>query len=399
MKVLQVHTRYRQAGGEDRVVAAEAALLRSAGHDVVELITDNPTGPVAAAVALARAPWNTTAADIAREAGRRHNPDVAHVHNTWYASSPSVLAALKQTGIPTVVTIHNYRLMCVNGMLLRDGRPCEDCIGRVPWRGVLHRCYHDSAAASSSATATAVFGWRRGVSIGFPSLYLAPTDFVRERLLRSGVPGKCVIVKPHFVEDPGRRSAPPSRSRSVLYVGRLSVDKGADDLLEAWETLGDVGLELTYLGDGPLRSSLSKRAIRGTRFLGSVGQREVQRWMLRSRVLIAPSKWYETFGLGVAEAMAAGLPVIVPRKGALAEVAGDAGIATTGGTGSVVEQIIRALQRSCDDAVVDAAGQAGRARFLAEFTESTGLARLLEAYQLAIESNGAGAHADIGGEG
>jgi glycosyltransferase involved in cell wall biosynthesis len=391
MRILQLHTRYRQAGGEDRVVAAEAALLRSAGHEVVQVVNENPTATFAAAAAVARAPWNTSAARVTREAVERHKPDLAHVHNTWYASSPSVLDSLRRSGTPVVVTVHNYRIMCVNGMLLRDGRHCEDCVGRIPWRGVVHRCYHHSAIASSAAAMTSAYGWRRGSS-PHPPLYLAPTEFVRQKLLRAGVPSDRVLVKPHFVADVGPRLAPPSKSPTVLYVGRLSDDKGVGDLLQAWKASGGRGLSLVLIGDGPLRSALSGLGDRSVRVLGPLAVPAVQRWMRRSRVLVAPTQWYETFGLVVAEAMSAGLPVIVPPDGALAEVAGDASIGAGTRGGPVVERLVLDLQRSQADTVVDAAGKAGRTRYLANFTESTGSVLLTEAYRHALGYAAAGMH-------
>ena len=148
MRVLQLHARYREAGGEDRVVAAEAQLLRSAGHEVEQLLAENPTSP------LRRPPPGRVPAQPgmgARCRGgplRGFRPDVAHVHNTWYSMSPSVMERFDSAVVPTVMTVHNYRLMCLNGMFLRDGRPCEDCLGRSPGPGVQHRCYHDSTLAS-----------------------------------------------------------------------------------------------------------------------------------------------------------------------------------------------------------------------------------------------------------
>jgi glycosyltransferase involved in cell wall biosynthesis len=386
MRVLQLHTRYRERGGEDRVVAAEADLLRSAGHEVDQLLADNPVSSVPTATALLKAPHNPRTRQAVERAVARFQPDVAHVHNTWFALSPSVLDGLWASGVPTVMTVHNYRLMCVNGMLLRDGKPCEDCVGRSPWPGVRHRCYRHSALASTVAAATIAYNrrretWGRGVG-----LFLAPTEFVRNRLLDGGFPADRIRVKPHFVEDPGPRPAPPSTSRTVLHVGRLSADKGAHALLDAWEALGDTALELVCIGDGPLRDEMSQRRVPQVRFVGRLNPGEVREWMLRARVLVAPSTLYETFGLVVAEAMAAGLPVIVPRDGALAEVAGGAAVepGSDDAAESLGSPITQSLRRAVDDAVVDDAGACGRALYSARFTRSVGLSRLADAYRSAM---------------
>jgi glycosyltransferase involved in cell wall biosynthesis len=387
MRILQVHTRYRQAGGEDRVVAAEAEVLRAGGHEVEQVLADNPAAPVATAAALLRAPRNPASRRDVDLAVARFDPDVAHVHNTWYAMSPSVLDGLRASGVPTVMTVHNYRLMCVNGMLLRDGRPCEDCIGRSPLPGIRHRCYRNSVVASTVAAATIGYNRRRGTWDRAVDLYLAPTQFVRDRLLDGGFPADRIRVKPHFVQDPGPRRAPPSHSHTVLSVGRLSPDKGCHALLDAWAALGDTELELVFIGDGPLREELSRRRVPRVRFVGSVAPEEVRSRMLRARVLVATSTWYETFGLVVAEAMAAGLPVIVPSGGALAEVAAGGAavepdnVETAGPAG---DRLTMSLLHARDDRVVDIAGSRGRDRFRALYSATVGLSQLVDTYRSAI---------------
>jgi glycosyltransferase involved in cell wall biosynthesis len=390
MRIHQLHTRYRQAGGEDRVVAAEADVLRSAGHTVEQLLADNPRSSMAAAGAMLKSPWNPASRQAVERAVARFKPDIAHVHNTWYALSPSVLGGLRASRVPTVMTVHNYRLMCVNGMLLRDGRPCEDCVGRSPLPGIRHRCYRDSAIASTAAAATIAYNRRRNTWAGGVDRYLAPTEFVRGKLVDGGFPADRIQVKPHFVEDPGPRGAPPSQSQIVLHVGRLSADKGSHALLDAWAALGHTDLELVCIGDGPLLDELSGRRVPGVRFVGSVNPVEVRAWMLRARVLIAPSTWYETFGLVVAEAMAAGLPVIVPSGGALAEVAaGGASLEPENveSAGSAPRgQLTGSLLRARDDGVVDLAGASGRARFSAHFTTTVGLTRLVDTYRSVLRA-------------
>jgi len=125
MRVLQLHTRYRQAGGEDMVVAAERAALEGAGHEVHAHIEENPEGPLAASGALLGSLWNPRSARRLVDAVDATRPDVAHVHNTWFATSPSVLSVLRRRRVPVVMTLHNYRLVCANAMFLRDGAPCE----------------------------------------------------------------------------------------------------------------------------------------------------------------------------------------------------------------------------------------------------------------------------------
>ena len=382
MRVLVVHNRYRQPGGEDQVVRSETALLRDAGHEVVCHEADNPRDPGATLMALLRSPWNTSSARRLASFVKDRSFDVAHVHNTWFALSPSILHALRERAIPVVVTLHNYRLVCVNAMLYRDGGPCEDCVGKLPWRGVHHRCYNDSIVASGMAAATVAANRGRGTWNRDVDAAIALTEFARRRLIQGGVPAERLVVKPPHVADPGPRRQPPSASHTVIYVGRLSEGKGVSVLLDAWSEAAPPGLNLVIVGEGPLRESIERRAAAGVHLLPWQAPNDVQALMLGARALVFPSQWYETFGLSAVEGLAAGLPVLAPDDTAVGEV-------VSGGGPPLVprgdaEHWSAALQKLCDDASVDAWGARSRARYEQHFTPSRSLERLLTVYGEAI---------------
>ena len=378
MHVLQVHARYRDAGGEDAVVDAEAALLRGAGHRVERLEAANPTGALASAAGLAVSPWSPRGRAAGRRAVASGVPDVAHVHNTWYALSPSVLGPLRRAGVPVVMTLHNFRLLCVNALLYRDGGPCEDCVGRAPWPGVVHRCYRGSAVASAAVAVTiaahrARRTWDRDVD-----LFAVPSDHARSRFVAGGLDAERVRVLPNVVADPRPRPAPPSASDTVLFAGRLSPEKGLEDLLHGWRAAAPPGLRLVVAGDGPLRSEVASLAGPGVELTGRLGPEEVARRMLSARALVFPSRWYETFGLVVAEAFAAGLPVLGTDHGAAAEL-----LRLQGPAWAVPprrDAWAEALPVLADDRAVDAAGRAGRAGYEEQLTPAAGLRRLEALY-------------------
>jgi glycosyltransferase involved in cell wall biosynthesis len=380
MKVLQIHNRYRQAGGEDVVVRAEADLLRSAGHRVVQYQGENPSGSLGAAGALALSAWNPWTARAVRSLAEEHRPDLAHVHNTWYALSPSILHALKQTQLPLVMTLHNYRLVCSNALLFRSGRPCEDCVGTHPWHGVRHRCYRGSVLASAAAAAAIAVNqarhtWERDVD-----LFLALSEFAKQRFVTGGIPESKIRIKPNFVSDPGPRSHPPSASRTVLYVGRLSPEKGADLLFDAWEAIDNTNFELLIVGEGPLRPQLVRRRLAGVRLLGSLPPREVARRILKARALIFPSTWYEGQPMVILEALASGLPVLGSDLGGTAELLrplGSRWLVRPDDSGAWSSALLR-LQ---DDEAIDVAGRQARELYEARFTPSTGLSQLEETYR------------------
>jgi glycosyltransferase involved in cell wall biosynthesis len=377
MRILQVNTRYRYPGGEDAVAAAEAALLARAGHEVVSFVAENPQQPVPTTASMLASAWNPVTARKLRAVARRTRPDVAHVHNTWFALSPSVVAALDGAGVPVVMTLHNYRLLCANASLFRDGRPCEDCVGSHPWHGVRHRCYRRSVASSTAVAATIslnrlVGTWQRHVR-----LFLVLNDFARRRFVSGGLPEDRIWVKPNFVSDPGRRATPPSESRTVLFVGRLTPEKGVGELLEAWPAAGSAGLELVVIGDGPMRAELERRVPPAVRFLGQLAPPAVQEWMLRARALVFPSWLYEGQPLSVLEAFASGLPVLASRLGGNAELVGAVGDQWLVRSQDAAA-LARGLQTLADPRAVDEAGADVRLLYEEHFSDRQNL-RLLEA--------------------
>jgi hypothetical protein len=144
MRVLQVCNRYREPGGEDAVADAEADLLRAAGHQVSQFQIENPPTGAGAALALAASPWNFRSAQRVAAHTATLPFDIAHVHNTWFTLSVSVLRALPRAGIPVVATMHNYRLTCANGQLVRNGRICELYVDGSSTHGVRYKCSRQS---------------------------------------------------------------------------------------------------------------------------------------------------------------------------------------------------------------------------------------------------------------
>jgi glycosyltransferase involved in cell wall biosynthesis len=378
MRILQLHTLYREPGGEDAVVHAEAELLRRVGHEVVQYHARNPMGSVGAASALAFSPWNPLAARSVRRVAERVQPDVAHVHNTWYALSPAVLPALRRTGVPVIMTLHNYRLMCANAQLFRDIGICEECVGSSPWSGVRHRCYRGSTALSVPAAGTIALHRRLGTWRRQVDLFLALSQFARTRFIRAGIPPERIQIKPNFVVDPGPRIIPAGQSATVLYVGRLSREKGVDKLLEAWQLLGETPLELAIIGDGPLRVELEGRAVPGIRFEGRLGPEDVRRRMLAARVLVLPSVWYEGQPMAVLEALAAGLPVLASGLGGMPEVLGQVGTEwLVPPHAAAWAESLRGLE---DARLVEQGGARARALYERSFSEASAADMLEDAY-------------------
>jgi len=383
MKILQVHNSYLYAGGEDRVVAVEAGALRDAGDEVVVARVANPSRVGAQSGNLAFAPWNPKSARWMASMVDKHTPDLAHVHNTWYRLSPSVINALKRRSVPVVMTVHNYRMMCANAVFFRDGSPCTDCLGRQPWRSVVHRCYRDSAAQSFIAAGTIVINrsmntWENGVD-----RFVVSTKFVEDRLIEAGFPRDRMRIVPPLIPDAGPRTQPPSASSAVVYVGRVDQGKGLETVFEAWRRM-PAPFELLVVGEGPLRASFEALEVPRVRFLGWRDRADVERILRTSRAMVFPSAYFETLGLSLAEGLAAGLPVIAGSVGTRPEVLGN------DGAGWLVEptdtdEWESALRALADDHAVDRAGTAARSRYDSEFAPSVALQRLKAVYRELVE--------------
>lgn len=380
-----MHTRYRELGGEDVAVEAEAALLRAAGHEVVQHQVENPVGPVAAASLTARSAWNPAASRAVLRLVQQARPDVAHVHNTWFALSPTVVRALYRAKVPVVVTLHNYRLVCANAQLYRDGRPCETCVGSHPWHGVRHRCYRGSRLTSLLAASTIGIHQQLGTWRQDVDLFLAPSAFAKRLFVEAGVPAERIRVKANFVADPGRRRLPAAASSSVLFVGRLAAEKGIDVLLAAWRRFGGAGLELLVIGDGPLRTELERRHVPGVRFEGHLTRAAVRDRMLAARALVFPSRWYEVQPLVILEALAAGLPVLASNLGGTPELLERLGAGWLIAPGDPAGWAT-ALARLADSTDVELAGEQARRRYEEAFTPSIAVASLEAAYHQAVHA-------------
>lgn len=379
MRVFVLHNRYRQPGGEDVVVDSETALLRSGGHDVRRYEVQNPTDPACARFELARSPWNVAAARAVRTVVRDFRPDVAHVHNTWFSLSPSVVRAVHREGVPVVATFHNYRFSCLAATLYRAGDRCTDCVGTLPWRGVVRRCYYGSTSRSAAVGLTTgihqlVGTWRRHVGVA-----VAPSQVTRSFLVQAGFPSDMVVVKPHHVADVGPRKAPPSASRLLVYAGRLSEDKGLHALLGAWRTKAPAHMRLMLVGDGELREEIASVPAPNVTLLPWLPSNRLHQLLLEARAVVLPTRMYETFGLVAVEALAAGAPVLSVAGGAISEAIGDAGPPPVPANADV-ETWQERLVRLSDDAAVDLWGGLARQRYQQRHDPVQALQRLLDVY-------------------
>jgi glycosyltransferase involved in cell wall biosynthesis len=379
-RVLQVHTSHREPGGEDVAVDEDRHLLSSSGHEVEQCLVENPHKAFAAAGAFLRAPWNPAAAQAVVARAHAFKPDIVHVHNTWFALSPAVISALAAEGFSVVVTLHNFRAACANGLLQRNGQPCDLCVGSHSAHAVLHRCYRGSALLSVPAALTVTVARRRHVWQRDVSRFLALEESAIPTLIASGVPEDRITLRNNFVASPGLRGLRPSESDTVAYVGRLSPEKGPQVLLEAWRRAAPPGLRLQIFGDGPLRGPLEGLHVPGVTFMGRIERREVLSALQSARALVFPSTCREAGPLAPLEAAAAGTPIVISDlvgMGVHLDAVGAGWSFVAGDVGGLAD----VLTRLRDPAAVDRAGEAARQLHADRYSPQAALTSLLAVYQ------------------
>jgi len=387
MRVLVVHNRYRSAqpSGENAVVEEETALLREAGATVElhSVESDQIAGwPAAKRATLpGRVVWSRAGAAEVRRAIAGFRPDVVHFHNTFPLLSPAALRAAHGSGVRVVQTLHNFRPLCPAATFLRDGRVCEDCLGRIPIPAVVHGCYRSSRAATlpiavKDALHSAIGTWSTAVDT-----YITPSEFARSRYLKAGWPAERIVVKHNTAPDPGRPR--PAYDGGFLCLSRLAPEKGIDVLLEAWGiAFPDGGQRLTVVGSGELEEPLRRRAasLPGVELTGQVARERGLEILAGARALVVPSRWYEVFPRIVAEAYALGVPVIASRLGSLGEIVidGETGLHAEPGD---PRDLARALQALAGDrALAERLGAGARREYELHLSPKATTDRLFEIY-------------------
>jgi glycosyltransferase involved in cell wall biosynthesis len=379
LRVLILHSRYLSgpASGENRVAEEEARLLREAGHLVTKWTpSPDPGDGMGLVRAGLSAVWSPSAFKEVRRLVRRSRPDVVHVHNLYPMLSPAVLRIAESEGAAVVVTLHNYRLMCLPANFLRDGRTCELCLGKAPWRGVVYRCYRDSALGSAAMATSLVL--HRGLgSFDRVRRFLAVSEFVRQKHIEAGVSPGRIRVKRNFAWAAPRRQGP---GEYFLYLGRLAPEKGAETLLRV---AGDLSHRLVVVGEGPQGEILRRGAPPTVEFMGSVTPEEVPAILSRARALLVPSLWYEAAPRGILESYASGVPVVASRIGALPEVVEEGVTGVLAEPGSA-ESWRRVLSRLAEDQESGRLGEGAFRAWSERYTPEHGIRDLEAAYREAM---------------
>lgn len=388
MKILLSHNRYQQPGGEDAVVRRERALLIAGGNTVVEYSRDNDEirhyGRFSKATLGARTVWAWDTYSQLRSLFRREKFDLAHFHNTFPLISPAAYYACRHSGVPVVQSLDNPRLFCPAATCCRASTTCQQCLGKTfPWPSVLHGCYRRSrlqtaAVATMIAVHKMLKSWTRMVD-----RYMVATDFYRRKFVEAGLPADKVVVKPHFVEDPGVRQR---TGDYALFIGRLAPEKGVPTLLAAWKSLD--GIPLKIRGEGPLTANVSEASrTSAVQLVGRLDRSELTRLLQGARFLVWPSEgYYETFGCVAAEAFACGVPVLASATGMMDQMVTNGHTGLTFRPSDPQDLAAKVTWAWTHEAEIDIMGHNARKEYEAKYTPDQNYTMLMDVYKQAVRN-------------
>jgi len=378
MRVLLVHNFYQTAGGEDSVVREELSMLKQNGVDVQLFSVSNDDirgagGRIAAAVQVIYSPG------ARRQLSRKivqFEPDVVHIHNFFPLLSPSILDACLDAGVPSIMTLHNFRILSP-GALLHPAEMVRDRdLRRSCWWTIPKRVYRNSAAATLAVAAMIEFHKRAGTWTRKVDRFIVLTDWAKQIFADAGIPAERMIVKPNCVARPPAFDA--VRKDTGLFVGRLCDQKGVDVILQAWTELD---CTLRIVGDGPLSELVARNASDRIVYLGRLPREAVQREMQAAKFLVLPSMGSEMFPMTVVEAFASGLPVICSDLASLKELVKPGVNGLTFRPGNASDLAAQVRWAVSNPAILDELSDCARESYEERYTPEVNFKQLVELYR------------------
>jgi glycosyltransferase involved in cell wall biosynthesis len=385
LRVLQIFSRYIHFGGEESSVFRIGDALQQ-NHDVEYFIGSTKEFLGTDIPSKIRAPfhayYNLPIAQRLHKYQEIGNFNLWQIHNVLPALSPSVYQTAFDLKVPVVHYLHNYRMGCTNGFFLNHGQPCERCLGGNFWPAFQTACWRNSRLISGFMGLIL----RRVRSIGTlhkVAAWIALSQAQRAKHIEIGIPKNHIHVVPHFYEPKGD-AIPPCPNGNVLFLGRLSPEKGVDHLLRAWKLVQPMGRKLIIAGDGPEKERLQKQAgqlgLADVEFVGFLDRDHQRAVWAKTAFSVIPSIWSEPFPLTFLESWTQGRTFVANRLGAMAEVV------TEGKDGILAEPFSAESMSSKIQQLINQPelctmmGSAGKGRILNEFNRTLWLSRIESVY-------------------
>ena len=348
MQILLANKFFYEKGGAEKSLFETARLLQGKGHqtrffsmhhfrnrhcaDAAHFVSEVDYDDTRWSMKLKSAARMLYSLEATRKLGGlldEHRIDVAHLNNIYHQISPSILHTLRRRGIPTVMSLRDYKVVCGSYQMLAQGQPCEACTGGRYFQATAKRCVKDSLAASLLTSVEMVLHHRVLDLYRLVDVFIAPSAFLGRKVREMGFKGR-VVHLPNFVS--GLDTVLPrfgSSQPRLVYFGRLGREKGLATLMRAVKGL-PVSLEV--IGEGPMQEPLQalaqQEAITNVEFAGYMSGGRLDRHVAAAMAVVVPSEWYENNPRSVIEAFALGKPVVGARIGGIPELVrhGDTGL-------------------------------------------------------------------------
>lgn len=390
MKILFIHNDYGKRSGEEHACEAIAEMCFENGHEVVwyrrssEEIAGSALGYTKA---FFTALHNPVATKAVGEIVDREKPDLAYVQNLYPLISPSVLRTLKRRGIPIVMRCPNYRLFCPNGLHFVHGAVCEKCLGggRELWC-VLRNCEHSMPKSIGYALRNAV-ARLRGAIVDTVDTFIVLTEFQKSRFVTGGISRSRLCIVPNMIPESANVDIEPDSGSVVGYIGRMAEEKGFSDFVEAARRLP----HLKFAAAGVVKAGYDKVLTDlppNLKMVGFLVGHALERFVAEMQILVMCSSCFEGFPNTIAQAMAAGRPVVATAIGAMPEIvdAGETGLLyAPKDVDTLVRHVVRLTE---DEELRRCMGESGRKKALSLYSHAAVYEALMEAFEKAIEKGG-----------
>ncbi len=408
MKIVMVNKYYHPAGGPEEVVLRTSQRLESYGHTVIPFSMQHPRNLASKYEDYfvspvdynhhSKLPWNLvrTASRIVFNPQAKTKmerlindvrPDVVHLHNIYHQLSPSILLPLKKHGIPVVMTLHDFKLLCPNYTFMRGEKPCEECSGKHFHRAVRHRCVKNSYL-KSAVSALEMYVHRLGrFYTDMVDRFIALSRFSQQKLIQYGLPSEKVTYLPNCTDIPVCNTQ-PAHERYILFLGALSDKNGAFNLVKAMRHLPAVRLKMAGEGEQApmIQNYIRENAMHNVELLGFITGRELERTMSDCEFLVFPSNCYHNCPMSVLQCFARGKPVIGSNLGSIPELVrnGVTGLLSEPGDETTLAEAILLLWQRPH--MTGELGRNARKMVEREFSPDRHYSKLLEIYQELIRN-------------
>ncbi len=364
MKILMVNKFLYPRGGSESYMLSLGEHLKKSGHEVQYFGMYDEKNTVGNSSGICTSNMDFHSKGLARflypfkiiysfEAKRKiikvideFKPDIVHMNNINFQLTPSVIYGAKKRKVPVIQTVHDYQMLCPNHVFynFNKNQPCEKCINGSHINCIKNKCIHNSAVKSIIGVVEAKL-YSLLKAYKKVDLFICPSHFLEKKLLsaKKFYKGKTYTIH-NFIDKKAFSKTDENQSSYIVYVGRLSKEKGVEALAETAKLLS----EHTFVvaGNGPEEDVLKN--IENIELKGFVTGDELTKLMGNAKVLLLPSVCYENCPLSILEAHSMGVPVVTMNSGGMAELVKDGVTGTLVDTPSA-EEIAKKLKRTIED--------------------------------------------------